>query len=446
MATPTTRRSRLAAALLAAGLLAPSAGAAGWKVERGEATDPKLPRVLLIGDSILSGYKATARKLLDGKATVDAWVTPLWVSRPQLLQQFAEVVKGHRYDVVHFNHGLHGFGDRIAKGQYEPLLRKYVPAVRTLTQGADLIWASTTPVTTKFFNKALTPEKNPVVVERNTLAAKVMRDNGVVVNDLYALVVGKPELRSPDGFHYNRHGKALQGEAVAKAVLAALARRAAMSREELAWDRTLRENLGSFYLPRYLAAKARGRVTAWDFVKDDPKLPRVLLIGDSISRGYTLPVRTRLAGKANVHRAPANCGSTTLGLRKLDAWLGDGKWDLIHFNFGIHDRRSKPADYAKRLDQIVQRLKATGAKLIWATTTPVPQGAAEHKANASETFNTTAAEVITRHAIHTNDLYTHVKPHLAEYQLPKNCHFRAEGYECLGRKVADEILAALSRK
>ena len=51
----------------------------------------------------------------------------------------------------------------------------------------------------------------------------------------------------------------------------------------------------------------------------------MLLIGDSVSRGYTLSVRKTLAGKANVHRAPANCGPTSLGLRKLDVWLDDGK-------------------------------------------------------------------------------------------------------------------------
>src|SRR5688572_12316649 len=74
-------------------------------------------------------------------------------------------------------------------------------------------------------------------------------------------------------------------------------------------------------------------------IKDDPKLPRVLLIGDSISMGYTVPVRRQLEGKANVHRIPENGGPTINGLKKLDAWLGDGKWDVIHFNWGLHDLR-----------------------------------------------------------------------------------------------------------
>jgi hypothetical protein len=118
--------------------------------------------------------------------------------------------------------------------------------------------------------------------------------------------------------------------------------------------------------------KIAGRSNAWDFVQDDPKLPRVLLIGDSISRGYTQDVRKAMAGKANVHRAPENCGPTANGVKKIEIWLGDGKWDVIHFNFGIHDRKTPAADYEQRLETLIARMKQTGAKLIFATTTPVP--------------------------------------------------------------------------
>ena len=67
-------------------------------------------------------------------------------------------------------------------------------------------------------------------------------------------------------------------------------------------------------------------------IQDDPALPRVLLIGDSISIGYTLPTRALLAGKANVHRILTNGGPTPNGLEHLTEWLGSGKWDVIHFN------------------------------------------------------------------------------------------------------------------
>jgi hypothetical protein len=69
----------------------------------------------------------------------------------------------------------------------------------------------------------------------------------------------------------------------------------------------------------------------------DPSLPRVLLIGDSISMGYTPGVRALLADQVNVHRPAANCGATFIGLRDLDKWLNGKTWDIIHFNFGVHD-------------------------------------------------------------------------------------------------------------
>jgi len=72
-------------------------------------------------------------------------------------------------------------------------------------------------------------------------------------------------------------------------------------------------------------------------IEDEPSLPRVLIIGDSISMGYTLPTRELLKGKANLHRPPTNCGPTTTGLDQLEAWLGDKPWDVIHFNWGLHD-------------------------------------------------------------------------------------------------------------
>jgi hypothetical protein len=216
-----------------------------------------------------------------------------------------------------------------------------------------------------------------------------------------------------------------------------------MTPEEQAWENVLQENLGSFYLPLYKKAKQEGRETAWDYVEDDPSLPRVLLIGDSISRGYTIPVRRGLAGKANVHRAPENCGSTKRGLETLDVWLGDGNWDVIHFNFGIHDRNSPPAEYEERLDAIVERLKETGAKLIWATSTPISPDTPNVKAGSSAKSNEIAQKVMKRHDIPINDLYGYIKPTLAEHQLPKNCHFSQDGYEHLGKKVVEATLDRL---
>ena len=211
-----------------------------------------------------------------------------------------------------------------------------------------------------------------------------------------------------------------------------------------AWERVLQENLGGFYLPIHKRQKAVGKSNAWDFVKDDPKLPRVLLIGDSVSRGYTLSTRKTLSDRANVHRAPANCGPTSTGLKKLDVWLGDGKWDLIHFNFGIHDRNTPVAEYSQRLEQLVERMKKTDAKLVWASTTPIPDDPAKKQTAASIVErNKAAVAIMAKHGVAIDDLFTAITPHLEEMQNPGDVHFNAAGYEFLGQRVAESIVEVL---
>lgn len=215
--------------------------------------------------------------------------------------------------------------------------------------------------------------------------------------------------------------------------------------EAQAWEKVLQENLGNgFYLPAHKRDKVAGKSTAWDFVKDDPKLPRVLLIGDSVSRGYTQPTRAALAGVANVHRAPANCGPTAAGVKNLEVWLGVGKWDVIHFNFGIHDRGTPAADYVQRLEAIVARLEKTGARLVWASTTPIPDNPAQKQtARSIVEKNALAAEVMRKHGIPTDDLFAALTPRLADLQNPNDVHFTGAGYEFLGARVAAAIRAAL---
>lgn len=219
----------------------------------------------------------------------------------------------------------------------------------------------------------------------------------------------------------------------------------ALSPEERAWETILEQNLGKFYLPGYKTAKAAGQETAWDYVKDDPKLPRALLIGDSISRGYTLPTRYALAGKVNLHRAPENCGKTLNGLKKLDLWLGTGQWDVIHFNFGIHDWKLAPADYENQLTIMTERLKQTGTRLIWASTTPLPDKYNDETGGDQKIarLNEIAAGIMQKHGIPIDDLYGLVKPRQQELQNTNDCHFPEEKYAVLGNQVAQSILKAL---
>jgi acyl-CoA thioesterase-1 len=190
-------------------------------------------------------------------------------------------------------------------------------------------------------------------------------------------------------------------------------------------------------------------------VEDTPGLPRVLLIGDSISIGYTLPVRTLLAGKANVHRINGNAGPTSNGVFLIDTWLGKDKWDVIHFNFGLHDlkrlddgKHQIPLDsYERYLRLIVQRLKRTGARLIWASTTPVPEGKVSPPRVPADViaYNAAAARIMKENGITTNDLYSFALPILSEIQHPANVHFTPAGSERLAKEVAGAIERALAK-
>ncbi|HUQ95669.1 MAG TPA: SGNH/GDSL hydrolase family protein [Bryobacteraceae bacterium] len=195
---------------------------------------------------------------------------------------------------------------------------------------------------------------------------------------------------------------------------------------------------------------------AFEPVQDTAGLPRVLLIGDSISIGYTLPVREVLRGKANVHRIPANGATTRFTLESIEPWLGSSKWDVIHVNWGLHDLKIMEGgkhqvpieEYASNLQKLVDRLKQTGAKVIFATTTPVPQGKLNPLRHPADVplYNAAALRVMKRNRIAVDDLYAAVLPKLKDVQLPENVHFTPEGSRFLAAHVVSAINPALSKK
>ena len=198
-----------------------------------------------------------------------------------------------------------------------------------------------------------------------------------------------------------------------------------------------------------------GYVTAPVFpdFDDDPGLPAVLLVGDSISMYYTPEVRRLLHGKANVHRIPDNGKSTRHGMANLERWLGDRGWGVIHFNFGLHDIAITEAgasqvsldEYERNLRRIVEILRATGARLIWATTTPVPDGSNNRSERDNLSYNATANRIVEGNRIPVNDLHAFVESREDKdlLQLPANVHFRAEGSIALAGEVAKAIFGAI---
>jgi len=198
---------------------------------------------------------------------------------------------------------------------------------------------------------------------------------------------------------------------------------------------------------------------AFETVEFDRTLPNVLLIGDSISIGYTPMVREQLKGIANVYRIPENGGDTKKGLCKLESWLGRGVWDVVHFNWGLHDLKytkegkldlsgnqvNPIQQYETNLIQLVQRLKKTKAKLIWASTTPIPTGAEGRHSGEELNYNAVAKGIMDQFKISLNDLHETIHPHLNEVQRPANVHFFPEGSRILGKRVAEIVAAHIEK-
>ena len=191
----------------------------GWGLDKAKVTDPSRPRILLVGDSILNGYRAQVIKALDEKAYVDAWVNPYNQSE-HLNKLLAEVLDQGPYDVIHFNMGLHGWQEgRIKAGTFEPLTKAYVEVIKRRLPKARLLWASSTPVTVKDLPTQLNPEINPIIIDHNRRAAGVMKELNVPVNDFYSLLVSKLELARGDQFHWKPEAYQILAQAVTESVL-----------------------------------------------------------------------------------------------------------------------------------------------------------------------------------------------------------------------------------
>jgi hypothetical protein len=215
---------------------------------------------------------------------------------------------------------------------------------------------------------------------------------------------------------------------------------------------------GEFYTPE------ADKVALANATASEEGLPKVLIIGDSISIGYFPAVREALRGKASVSRPNTNCGDTPRGLRHLEQWIGDTKWDVIHFNWGLWDlcyrnpesknqgNRDKvngklsvtPEDYEKNLNALVDRLQKTGASLIWASTTLVPDGEAGRFVGDDAKYNAVAAKIMTKRGIPINDLYaTSAAFDPLLFTKPGDVHFKKAGSEKLAAEVVRSIQVKL---
>ena len=193
-------------------------------------------------------------------------------------------------------------------------------------------------------------------------------------------------------------------------------------------------------------------------------LPKVLIIGDSISIGYTPHVTQMLKGLATLKHHKGNAQHTGTGLKMLDQWIGKTKWDVIHFNWGLWDLCYRHPDskvqgyrdkvdgavtstleqYEKNLNQLVIRLKKTGATLIWAHTTVVPEGEAGRIVGDDKIYNRVATKMMKEHGVRINDLNTLTKGFPPDrFVAAGNVHYTKDGYRKIAEQVAEKIRTAI---
>lgn len=173
-----------------------------------------LPRVLLVGDSICNGYQERVRELLKGKMNVSYWISSYCVTSPAYLPLLSVYLDEAKYDVIHFNNGLHSLGTPTAA--YKNGVRTAIELIRRRQPQAKTVWCSSTPLKDA--------EKTAKCRELNAAAAQVVAElGGIATNDLFALLdpLDREENWS-DVYHHKPPLRAKEAEHVAESVLSAL--------------------------------------------------------------------------------------------------------------------------------------------------------------------------------------------------------------------------------
>lgn len=185
--------------------------------------------------------------------------------------------------------------------------------------------------------------------------------------------------------------------------------------------------------------------------------PKILVIGDSISIGYTPFVQEKFGESAIVVHNPGNAQHTGTGLDKIEEWIGEEDWDIIQFNWGLWDlcyRHPDSKEYGNRdkingtltysleeyqanLDALVTKIKKlSNAKLIFFSTTYVPENEAGRFKKDPKKYNQVAKKVMKEHRVLINDLY---KPSISIHKSnglgDNDVHYTPEGYKQLGEII-----------
>jgi hypothetical protein len=173
------------------------------------ADETNLPRVLLIGDSIARDYYPEVENNLAGKAYVARLATSRFISDPVLLQEITLVLDSTKFDIIHFNNGMHGW--HHTEQEYGDAFPEFLATIKAHAHSARLIWANTTTLKVSKIPPELSDER---IAQRNAIALEYIKAEGIDVDDLNTLVKGHPEYHR-DNVHFNDLGIKLQAGQVA---------------------------------------------------------------------------------------------------------------------------------------------------------------------------------------------------------------------------------------
>ena len=196
-------------------------------------------------------------------------------------------------------------------------------------------------------------------------------------------------------------------------------------------------------------------------LNESPEKPKILIIGDSISIGYTPFVKEALSSRCDVFHNPGNAQHTGTGLENISKWIGNNDWDIIQFNWGLWDLCYRNPDsknqgnrdkingkitfsieeYKSNLDSIIKILKTkTSAKLVFVTTTYVPENEEGRFKKDALRYNKAAKEVMKKNDIPINDIYAKSIAIHKKFGLGSDdVHYTSEGYEELSKLIVSFI-------
>jgi len=367
--------------------------------------------ITLIGDSFMDRLTPELARVFENKASLTQEYLPATATESTITDLVKKIIASPSTDLIVIAYGEDSLASAISQSSY-------ISNVRNLLNGLSpsnkkILWVNIPPVPPGFAEWS-----NGAVVQRNNSVANLVNDRKCIVLDVYEYI----NLRQNDLQNKMKRGLNQTG-----------------------W-----ELIASFMAGRIEELLQKGSTQ---------KLPYVLLLGDSISNGYDIPVREMLSGKANVYQlgsgftCPVNWGNILESIKSQERKQG-APFSVIHFNWGLHalkyiDAQGKlssvsegrrcvpPEKYADELNLAFDALEKTDATIIWAATTP-EHHAIWAKPNDAELYNKIAEEVVKKRNVPINDLFS-VAQKEKEFTNPHGCHYTARGSRILATNVADII-------